>query len=265
MNLVFASGFLVPQHVRAVGVNYFRGLDGQIRKAGRHNPVFPDVKALSSCEERAKEVAAEIQTKCPAGDIHIIAHSMGGLDSRFLIANNLDGLSARIKSLTTVATPHLGSPVADLLLGERTDDLGFGKAVAALLGFLSIETDALRDLRTQGVNIPDPQASHPDILYQSYAAVGRPGGLLSLLGLGKKTCVGLLPTYEYVQAVMGGENDGVVPFSSTRYGEFQDDDLWQCDHADAVGWNLDNPARPKFDHFAAYGRIIIKLEKRFTA
>ena len=50
------------------------------------------------------------------GDLHIIARtSMGGLDSRFLLSNNLLGLADRVVSLSTVSTPHRGSPVADLI------------------------------------------------------------------------------------------------------------------------------------------------------
>lgn len=47
------------------------------------------------------------------GKFHIIAHSMGGLDSRYLITHL--GGSHRIASLTTIATPHFGSPIADVV------------------------------------------------------------------------------------------------------------------------------------------------------
>src|SRR4051794_38918686 len=71
---------------------------------------------LDTSEKRAGKLADTIDQKFPAGAIHIIAHSMAGLDSRSLIGRNLHGLSApgRIASLTTLSTPHLGSPVADL-------------------------------------------------------------------------------------------------------------------------------------------------------
>ena len=119
MNLVFASGFLIPQH--PPGINYFRDLKAHVEAQG-HETVFPDVPALDSCEKRAKPLAEQIFAKYPDGDIHIIAHSMGGLDSRVLIARNHFGLSERIKSLTTMATPHLGTEVADLLIGRRPED-----------------------------------------------------------------------------------------------------------------------------------------------
>lgn len=77
MNLVFASGFLVPQHVPIV--DYFNGLRARLQ--GRHETLFPDVGPLETCEARANELAHQIAHRFPTGEIHIIAHSMGGLDS----------------------------------------------------------------------------------------------------------------------------------------------------------------------------------------
>ena len=121
MNLVFASGFLAPQQLH--GINYFRGLQSHIAQAGRHTAIFPEVPPAGTSETRAPILARAIQQAFPNGPIHIIAHSMGGLDSRTLIARNLNGLAdpGRIASLTTVSTPHRGSPVADLLAGPRPD------------------------------------------------------------------------------------------------------------------------------------------------
>jgi triacylglycerol lipase len=264
MNLVFASGFLVPQHILGVA-DYFRGLKKHIEDVGKHNAIFPDVQPAGGCEDRAKALAAQIRDKCPEGDIHIIAHSMGGLDSRMLIARNHEGLSPRIKSLTTVSTPHFGSPVADLLVGDRPDEerRKFYDAIAGVIRFLGIGTGGLKDLTTKGANaIPDPRQSHPDIRYRSYAAVGRPprSGLLTVLGFRpKKTCAAFVPTHGYIQTVTGDENDGMVPFGSAQYGEFQQ--VWQCDHADTIGYNLDTSilSRFKFDHLAAYDAIISRL------
>ena len=42
--------------------------------------------------------------------INIIAHSKGGLDSKHMIARL--GMSDKVASLTTLSTPHKGSPVA---------------------------------------------------------------------------------------------------------------------------------------------------------
>jgi triacylglycerol lipase len=87
MNLVFASGFLVPQHL--LGIEYFRGLQAHVAEGRVHAALFPEVPPIGTCEDRARVLADAIFQAYPDGAVHIIAHSMGGLDSRSLIANNL--------------------------------------------------------------------------------------------------------------------------------------------------------------------------------
>lgn len=183
---------------------------------------------------------------------------MGGLDSHVLIARNHRGLSGRIKSLTTISTPHFGSPVADLVTGGSPGgENQVRDAIGAIIRGSGLPVGALEDLRTDR-NLPDPREQFPDIRYLSYAAVGRPAaGLLRL-----RTCAALALTHGFVQGVTGEENDGLVPLSSSsHFGDFQQDDLWPCDHADAVGWNLDNPLSPAFLHLPRYDAIISKLEE----
>jgi triacylglycerol lipase len=253
MNLVFASGFLVPQHL--LGINYFRGLSAHLE--GTHATLFPVVPPIGTSEERARVLADAIQQKYPEGVVHVIAHSMGGLDSRTLIARNLNGLSVpgRIASLTTLSTPHRGSPVADLLVGPRPDGprrLVY-EGVSQALGLLGVPTGALGNLTTESaLRVPDAAQTHPHIRYRSYFASGRSGYL--------PTCFALAATHHYIHSVTSLANDGVVDLDSARYGEFQEA-FWQCDHVDMVGHNLDNDDLGgfRFDHFAAIDAIINQL------
>src|SRR5712692_3871085 len=117
MNLVFASGVLFPQKVGPL--EYFRGLPDEYPDA-----LFPNVKGIDSVEQRAKQLAEEIdQKKFPSGPIHIIAHSMGGLDARRFLVEGPKSLTERVVSLSTIATPHHGSLIADLLAGELEGSL----------------------------------------------------------------------------------------------------------------------------------------------
>jgi triacylglycerol lipase len=255
MNLVFACGFLMPQ--RLLGIKYFRGLDAHIKQAGAHKAIFPLVPPIGTCDERAKVLADAIQQAYPDGEVHIIAHSMGGLDSRTLIAGNLNGLSdpGRIKSLTTVSTPHRGSPVADLLAGPQPDDERrlIYDAIRHAIGLLGVDTGALANLTAQAaLRVPDAAKTHPHIRYRSYFASGRPGRL--------PTCLALAPTHHYIHGVTNQENDGVVALESAKYGEFQQP-YWPCDHFDMIGHNLDtlDVGHFQFDHFAAFDAIIRQL------
>jgi triacylglycerol lipase len=253
MNLVFASGFLVPQHLP--GINYFDGLEERLK--GRHETLFPDVGPLETCDKRGNELADQINKKFPQGAIHIIAHSMGGLDSRSLIGRNLHGLSdpGRIASLTTLSTPHRGSPVADLLVGPKPIAIDprrvVYEAASRALGQLDIAIGALEDLSTAGaLRIPDVAKTHPHIRYRSCFAAGRPQPFLP-------TCLLLLLTHDYLRSIKDQPNDGVVALDSAIYGEFQEP-VFQCDHADLVGHNLDPAGLNKFqfDHFVAIEALI---------
>lgn len=253
MNLVFASGFLVPQHL--LGINYFRGLEAHL--AGRHATLFPVVPPFGTSEERASELADAIQQEFPQGEVHIIAHSMGGLDGRNLIDRNFHGLSdpGRIVSLTTLSTPHRGSPVADLVVGPSPDGpqrLVYD-AVSQTIDLLGIPTGALANLTTESASrTPDVAQTHPHIRYRSYFGSGRPG-LLS-------TSLVLAPTHNYTHLITRQANDGVVAQGSAGYGDFQQP-FWPCDHADMIGHNLDTDDLGgfRFDHLAAIDAIISAL------
>jgi triacylglycerol lipase len=253
MNLIFASGFLFPQ--RLFGIDYFNGLANHLG-AGPHVTLFPPVAPLASSQARALKLADEIQRGFPQGPVHIIAQSMGGLDSRHLIAANHHGLSdpGRNISVTTLSTPHRGSPVADLLAGPRpAGQFGFTyDAIRQAIGVLGIDIGALGDLTAHSAaQLPDVAATHPHIRYRSYFAAGRQAG--------PATSLALLPTHEFVLARTGQANDGLVALDSARYGEFQDQ-FWLCDHADMVGHNL-NFVDPlfQFDQLAEFDNVIGRL------
>ena len=166
MNLVFASGFLVAQRFLTNG--YFRGLEAHLE--GKHATLFPEVPPLASSEERTPLLADAIQQKYPEGPVHIIPHSMGGLDSRTLIALNRHGLATpgRITSLTTLSTPHRGSPVADLLAGPRPDGLRrlTYDVISQAIEGLGIPTCALANLTTEHASrVPDVTGTHSHIRY----------------------------------------------------------------------------------------------------
>jgi triacylglycerol lipase len=253
MNLVFASGFLVPQHL--LGINYFRGVQAHL--AGRHATLFPVVPPFGTSVERASVLADAIQQQFPAGEVHIIAHSMGGLDGRYLIDRNFHGLSdpGRIASLTTLSTPHRGSPVADLVVGPIPDGpqrLVYD-AISRTIDLFGIPTGALANLTMESASrVPDVVQTHPHIRYRSYFGAGRPGLL--------PTSLILAATHNYTHLVSGQVNDGVVAQDSASYGDFQQP-FWPCDHADMIGHNLDTDDLGgfRFDHLAAIDAIIAAL------
>ncbi|HET8579495.1 MAG TPA: hypothetical protein VFL31_00705 [Nitrospiraceae bacterium] len=79
--------------------------------------VAPTVPAADSVEARGAKLKEKIERtlrQYPRGTrVHILAHSMGGLDARWVIVQ--DGMADKIASLTTIATPHRGITLGDLI------------------------------------------------------------------------------------------------------------------------------------------------------
>ncbi|EKM49783.1 uncharacterized protein PHACADRAFT_265467 [Phanerochaete carnosa HHB-10118-sp] len=80
------------------------------------------VPATGSVTSRAKTLHDLLKERAPGRSINFMAHSMGGLDCRHLISH-IKPTEYTPVSLTTVATPHRGSPFMDWC----TDNIGIGK------------------------------------------------------------------------------------------------------------------------------------------
>lgn len=90
-----------------------RNLAATLRENG--TTVFvAEVSAAASVQYRATQLTREVIRVLQvtgAAKVNIIAHSMGGLDARYLIVKS--GIGAHVASLTTLSTPHRGTAAAD--------------------------------------------------------------------------------------------------------------------------------------------------------
>jgi len=123
--------------------HYFKGIRSHLESHG-HLVRHTRVSFAAGVETRAGQLAGqvnEILAETGAAQAHIVAHSMGGLDARHMIVGT-DGMAARIRSLSTIGTPHWGSPVADYLLEHGLDNW-----VGALSPIMDLE--GARDLTTE--------------------------------------------------------------------------------------------------------------------
>jgi triacylglycerol lipase len=66
--------------------------------------------------------------------VNIIAHSKGGLDSRYLIWKY--GYGGKVASLTTIATPYHGAELADRIYNKKIVHTWIGKKALTLFGKL---------------------------------------------------------------------------------------------------------------------------------
>ena len=263
MNLVLAHGILGFR--RKFGVEYFRGVAEHLREQGFH-VLVPEVDPMLGIAFRGDQLCDQINNSFSSGLLdptqktHIIAHSMGGLDCRYLLSPaSGKQLVAPVLSLTTISTPHQGSPIADLI--DRPLELrpfphlplkAAGNPLELGLKELGISLDGLRDLTTISCcAFSAKYSNHPSVAYYSVAGSGRCGFL--------PTAAALLLFHHYILSSTGKPNDGLVTVDSAKWGTF-DPATWPADHAEEVGYNLDNLILPPaFPYLAKFDRIVANV------
>jgi triacylglycerol lipase len=219
--VVLVHGILGFNEIRWNGwtfADYFSGIPALLRKAG-NTVLVPCLSATGGVKKRARQLRRFLNQHMPQEPVHVIAHSMGGLDSRYMISRLK--MHRRVLSLTTLGTPHRGSTFADW--GIRALE----RLLKPIMRFLSIPTRGFYDLTTASCarfNRKVPPA--PGVRYFSVA--GKHDGAFF-------NPEWLLP-YNIVLE-NEGPNDGVVSVASATYGESVE--VWEGDHFSLV--NQGNP------------------------
>ena len=180
----------------------------------------PNIAPYAEIETRAKnwvEAIDRIKSITGAEKIHVIAHSMGGLDMRYVISTL--GRHADIITLTTVCTPHKGSSLSNLTLGTPEAIRNSLEGIANWFGnnvypkVPSNVVGALEQLDPEYVqkqfNPANPD--HPDVRYKS---------VTSTCGKGTDTEINklLIPFNNYIYE-REGVNDGYISETSAQWGE----------------------------------------------
>lgn len=124
--IVLAHGLLGFKKIGSV--HYFNGVPDCFDKNCEF--ITPQVAPAGTIRERAGQLEDEIRRRVPINElkpgvgIHIVAHSMGGLDARYLISRKGLDHASWFASVTTISTPHRGSQLADIITGEQPLRLG---------------------------------------------------------------------------------------------------------------------------------------------
>lgn len=191
-------------------LHYFRNIASHLRANGFKDVHHSRVSFAGSVEQRAQELKADVEGILAASGkekVHIIAHSMGGLDSRYMVARL--GMEPRVASVSTIGTPHRGTSLADWGQqhgGEQI--LSRFENVIDLSGFLNLTSDFYQKL---SLTLEETEAGNR-VFYQTYAAHDERENVFLPLRFSWDIIKG-----EEEKQGRDGRNDGLVPFSSQKW------------------------------------------------
>ncbi len=243
--VVFCHGMLACSLLRMQlprDYNYFTPLRKFLEERG-FRVLFPLVTPTGGVAERAGQLREQI-TRWTDEPVNVVAHSMGGLDARYLISR-LD-MAGRVRSLTTVSTPHRGSPLADWFLQNYRQRVPLLLALEAL----GISVDGFRDCRPalcREFNAHTPDSPH--VRYFSYAGD---------VPVNRVTPV-LRRAWE-ILTPLEGPNDGMVSVASARWGEYLG--TLYADHFAQTPDGLFVHPEEDFDSLGFFTRLVEDLARR---
>ncbi|MBD5383957.1 MAG: triacylglycerol lipase [Ruminococcaceae bacterium] len=197
-------------------LNYWGRIPAELTKNGATIYYGEQQSALSiaqSSEELARKIE-EIVTRTGCGKLNIIAHSKGGLDSRYAISKL--GCDKYVATLTTINTPHRGCIFAEYLLGAAPDRIKnfiektYNKMFYALGDNTPDFMSAVKCLTNSYCEEFNKEVlDSPDVMYQSYGskAINHRGARFPL-----NVSYPVVKKYD-------GANDGLVALTSAPWGE----------------------------------------------
>lgn len=251
-------------------LQYFKNVRTLLNNNGFSLVSNTNVEFAGSLKMRAAELKSHVEGilgQSGADKVHIIAHSMGGLDARMMIVDL--GMADRVASLTTIGTPHLGTVLADRVLG-----FGGKLLIKALRDAIRLDLDGFKDLTTSACGdfnrrARDAEAKN-DVFYQVYSSYDE-GAQMFLPLIGSWT---LIRAFE-------GRNDGLVSVRSQMWESeliasdgmrkqiIQREFPFRADHLNQTGWwnlseTLDgqiggNPLQEKLDYERQVRNIYLEI------
>ena len=227
----------LPETVLSDQLEYFKGIKSHLEAHG-FTVSHPNQSFSGSVDLRAQQLRDRVNTVISttgSPKVHIIGHSMGGLDARHMIVDH--GMAERVATLTTIGTPHHGSPVADHIKNKPG-----GKLLLKVLSqVLNLDIDGLDDLTTDvceafNRRAEDAEARNP-VKYQTYSAFENVTDIVAPL----------VPGWVKISSI-DGANDGLVSVRSQQWAKeliasdgtrnqiAQHQFPFGADHLNEVGW-----------------------------
>ena len=189
----------IPDELRRVGCQVFLG------NTDAWGRIDPNARQLA-------ETVDSVLKETGAKKAILIAHSKGGLDSRRLISGF--GYAEKVAALASIATPHRGSPLANLILDIEKQGRSLVRQAYSVLTSIYYK-DKNPDPRGTATELTidamerfnQANPDSPEVIYLSYSSVMQ----------GAMDDLAAFWTYRYLKK-QWGSNDGVVPESSAIWG-----------------------------------------------
>ncbi|CDO92778.1 unnamed protein product [Kluyveromyces dobzhanskii CBS 2104] len=183
---------------------------GKLKRTSAKSEVYNSEEASSRSFKKEEKVK-----------VNLIAHSMGGLDCRYLISK-IPNKNFEVSSLTTISTPHHGSEMADYVVSLFNDisqsfDINAKKQLLPP-AFYQLTTDYCSKFNKTTPN-------DPHVAYFSYGACFTPSWYNMFY----------MP-WGVISNLSGGvPNDGMVSIESAQWGKYMGT-LDNVDHSDLINW-----------------------------
>jgi triacylglycerol lipase len=211
-------GFLQLQ-VGPVRLSYFHNIDRAIASHG-YDVILSRVHPTASIARRAAQLKQTILARLKGMNrqerVILLAHSMGGLDARYMITHL--GMARHVQTLLTVTTPHHGSAWADWCV----QNLGRRLRALPAARYLGLDVEGVIDLtRERCARFNERTPDVPEVRYYSVSCA-RPWQRITPL---------LLPSWRVIYAAEG-DNDGLVSVASATWGEHLG--TWPADHLHSI-------------------------------
>jgi triacylglycerol lipase len=204
----------------------FRGIGRALTAAG-YSVLVTSVHPTAGIERRAKQLKEWMLDNQKAWDgqrVVLVAHSLGGLDARFML-RRLD-MAKHVRALVTVCTPHRGSPWADWCV----ENLGRRLRINELIDHLGLDMEGVMDMTTERCRQFNSEIQDvPGTPYFSVSA-SQPW---------RKMPAFSLVSWRHISKVEG-PNDGLVSVKSAHWGRHLA--TWQADHWHTVNKRLSREA-----------------------
>lgn len=281
--IVLAHGFFGFEDFAGAGfADYYWGVRDDLASIGE--TVFtPAVDPFNDSTTRGLQLLEAVEgiiEETGAPKVNLIGHSQGGLDAR-VVAHLRPDLVATV---TTVATPHFGSPIADYALlipgGQVVDvlvQLFGGPLWGAIDGNTSLVA-SMEQFSTDGIAAFNEQ--YPDAPGVEYASIaGRSDNELATAECATDDAPPFIanwdgvvdpidPLFAAAEAIVDGgvfssiPNDGLVRVEDAKWGTFLG--CIPADHIDEIGhlFGDGSGGDNAFDHQTFYRNLVGYLRAR---